>query len=388
MYCWRVFVGVLLFAVIFTSCQTGSGKEKRPIVSEPIGYLPPDPTPIPTDKLKEYQEKIGDFYHKYLERSGFNGAILVAKNGQVIFEKYRGYYDLKKKDTLTEHSAFHLASVSKTFTAMAILRLVQENKLNISDSVQKFFPDFPYKGVTVKTLLNHRSGLPNYLYYMENLGWPRDTLCTNEDILNYMIEFKPPIAAHPDRNFQYCNTNYSVLALIIEKASGMSFEDYLRQEFFIPLGMKDTYVFDLNRDSATAMPSYDHRGRLEPYTYLDLGYGDKNIYSTPADLFKWDQALYTNYLFSDELLEEAFSPYSNERPGVRNYGLGWRMNVYPDGRKIVYHNGWWHGNNTVFIRDVANSLTIIVLGNKYNRNIYQAKKIAEFFEDGRTIEDD
>lgn len=386
MSCWRVFVVLAFVVFVFTSCQTGSGKVRQVAETDSVGYIPPASAPIPAEQLKIYQHKIGEFYQKYLVRSGFNGAILVAKNGQIIFEEYRGYYDIKNKDTLTPRSAFHLASVSKTFTGMAVLKLAQDRKLNISDSVQKFFPDFPYKGITVKTLLNHRSGLPNYMYYMEKLGWPRDTLCTNQDILDYMVEFKPPIAAYPDRAFQYCNTNYSLLALIIEKVSGMSFEEYLRQEFFIPLGMEDTYVFDMDRDSGSAMPSYDHRGRLEPYTFLDLGVGDKNIYSTARDLLKWDQALYTNYLFTDELLQEAFAPYSNERPGVRNYGLGWRMNVYPDGKKVVYHNGWWHGNNTVFIRDVANSVTIIVLGNKYNRNIYQARRIAEAFEDGRVLD--
>ncbi len=343
---------------------------------------------IPPGRLHFYQESIIDFYQKKLLRTGFNGGILVAKNGQVIFEDYHGYFDLKKKDSLTKHSAFHLASVSKTFTAMAVLKLVQDGKLSLTDSLQKFFPAFPYEGVTVKTLLNHRSGLPNYVYFMEKLGWPRDSLCSNEDVLNYLIKFKPPGTGRPDTHFSYCNTNYSLLGLIIERASGMSYEQYLKQTFFIPLKMNDTYVFDMKRDSGTAMQSYDYRGRLERYTCLDKGFGDKNIYSTPEDLLKWDQAFYTNYFFTKQTMEEAFTPYSNERPGIRNYGLGWRMNVYPDGRKVIYHNGWWHGNNTVFIRSIADSVTIIVLGNKYNRNIYQAKKIAEIFEGGRPIEDE
>ena len=127
------------------------------------------------------------------------------------------------------------------------------------------------------------------------------------------------------------------------------------------------------------MPSFDFRGRQEAFTFLDCGFGDKNIYSTPEDLLKWDQALYTNEIFSKKTLEEAFTPYSNEKPGIRNYGYGWRMNVYPDGRKVIYHNGWWHGNNAVFIRMIQDSVTIIVLGNKYNRNIYLAKDMEKFF---------
>jgi len=128
------------------------------------------------------------------------------------------------------------------------------------------------------------------------------------------------------------------------------------------------------------MPSYDYRGRQEAFTFLDCGVGDKNIYSTPEDLLKWDQALYPNHLFSDKTLEEAFTPYSNEKPGIRNYGYGWRMNVYPNGKKVIYHNGWWHGNNTVFIRMIQDSVTIIVLGNQFNKNIYEAKDLEGYFD--------
>jgi CubicO group peptidase (beta-lactamase class C family) len=170
-----------------------------------------------------------------------------------------------------------------------------------------------------------------------------------------------------------------LLGLIIEKASGESYADFLKQQFFIPLHMNDTYVWNI-KDSATAMPSYDYRGRQEAFTFLDCGIGDKNVYSTPEDLLKWDQAMYTNQIFSKETLEKAFTPYSNEKPGIRNYGYGWRMNVYPNGKKVIYHNGWWHGNNASFIRMIQDSVTIIVLGNKYNSNIYQAKQMEKIFD--------
>lgn len=383
----RILFFYFIVSIFFCSCQSGTSRQRLPEIDSTV-YHPPVPGVMPEAKLKYYSDQIGEFYQKTLLRFGFNGGILVAKNGQIIFEKYHGYFDLKKKDSLTPHSAFHLASVSKTFTAMAVLKLVQDGKLSLNDSLQKFFPGFPYEGVTVKLLLSHRSGLPNYLYFMEKLGWPRDSFCSNETILKYLMEFRPPGTGRPDTHFSYCNTNYSLLGLIIEKASGMSYEDYLKKTFFIPIGMKDTYVFNMKRDSARSMASYDYRGRKEPYTFLDQGFGDKNIYSTPEDMLRWDQAMYSDFFFSKKTLEEAYTPYSNERPGIRNYGYGWRMNVFPDGRKVIYHNGWWHGNNTVFIRSIQDSVTIIVLGNKYNRNIYQAKKIAEIFEGGRSIEDE
>jgi CubicO group peptidase (beta-lactamase class C family) len=262
---------------------------------------------------------------------------------------------------------------------MAVLKLAEMGKLSINDDVKKYFPAFPYDDVKISLLLSHRSGLPNYIYFMDKLGWNRKEHCTNEDVLNYLIKFKPPGTGRPDTHFSYCNTNYALLGLIIERASGQSYADFLQEQFFTPLHMDDTYVYSI-KDSATAMPSYDYRGRPEAFTFLDCGIGDKNIYSTPEDLLKWDQALYTNKLFTKQTLKEAFTPYSNEKPGIRNYGYGWRMNVYPNGKKIIYHNGWWHGNNTVFIRMIQDSVTIIVLGNKYNRNIYEAKELEGYFD--------
>ena len=113
--------------------------------------------------------------------------------------------------------------------------------------------------------------------------------------------------------------------------------------------------------------------------FLDAIYGDKNIYSSPRDLLKWEIALNNGQLFNASTLEEAYKGYSYEKPGIKNYGLGWRLYEMPSGKKIIYHNGWWHGNNTVFSRLPSDSTTIIVLGNKFNRSIYQAKKIASIY---------
>ncbi|MEO8764902.1 MAG: serine hydrolase domain-containing protein [Ginsengibacter sp.] len=377
----------IFFSFIFMACKPGSGNKLKTNSSDSLPYTPPIPGDISAQDFERYHNAIKEFYEKDFVAHGFNGAILVAKKGHVIFEDYHGYSNLFKKDSLTPHSAFHLASVSKTFTAMATLKLVEMGKINLDDNVKKFFPGFPYDNVTIKLLLSHRSGLPNYIYFMEQLGWNRMQYCSNEDVLSYLVKYKPPIASVAGTRFTYCNTNYALLGLIIEKASGMSYAEFLQNTFFTPLHMYDTYTFSMS-DSAKAMPSFDWRGRLEKLTYLDTGFGDKNIYSTPEDLLKWDQALYTNEIFSAKTLEEAFTPYSNEKKGIRNYGYGWRMNVYPNGKKIIYHNGWWHGNNTVFIRMIQDSVTIIALGNKYNRTIYQAKKMAEIFDPASVLEDD
>src|SRR5664279_1807621 len=323
----RFFFIFLSFCLFFAACKPGTTKKSKKISTDSVTYVAPAPGYIPREDFDRYYNAVKDFYDKDLVARGFNGGILVAKKGRVIFEAYHGYFDLRKKDSLTPHSAFHLASVSKTFTAMATLKLVEMGKLSLDDDVKKFFPAFPYDSVKVKLLLSHRSGLPNYIYFMQKLGWNTRQYCSNEDVLSYLIQFRPPVNSRANTHFEYCNTNYALLGLIIEKASGKSYADFLQTTFFTPLHMNDTYVFNMT-DSAKAMPSY-YRGRQEMLTYLDTGFGDKNIYSTPEDLLKWDQAMYTNEIFTKQTLDEAYTPYSNEKPGIRKYGYGWRMNVYP-----------------------------------------------------------
>ena len=366
------------FSILYIACSSDAGSNSKKTYTDSVIYHEVAPGNLSSTDFKRYYDAVNAFYDTNLVARNFNGAILVAKKGQIIFEKYHGYFNLDKKDTLTEHSAFHLASVSKTFTAMAILKLAEQGRLTLDDDVRSYFPSFPYNGITIKMLLSHRSGLPNYLYFMEQLGWNKKAYCDNNDVLNYLIQYQPPVSHQPNTHFSYCNTNYVLLALIIEKASGSTYPEYLQHTFFTPLKMNDTYVFTL-ADTQTAMPSYNWRGRPESLTFLDKAYGDKNIYSTVKDLLKWDQALYNDQLFSPETLEEAFTPYSNEKPGIKNYGYGWRMNNYPNGKKIIFHGGWWHGSNTMLMRLFQDSATIIILGNKYNRNVYEAKKIANIF---------
>lgn len=372
-----IIVAPILFSL---SCHSGSNKTSIKTNNDSVIYKPPTPGIISEQEKSRYHNEVENFWNSRLQRSGFNGALLVAKKGNIVFEKYSGYENIHKKDTLiNDHSAFHLASMSKTFTAMATLKLMEQKRLNLNDDVKKYLPGFPYQGVTVKMLLTHRSALPNYVYFMQTLGWDTHKYITNQDILDYMIKFLPPLVGRTGTHFKYCNTNYALLAMVIEKASGTSYAKYLSKNFFKPLQMNDTYVFAL-ADTLSAMPSYDYRGRNERFNFLDGGYGDKNIYSSARDILKWDQALYSGEIFSQQTLDSAFTPYSNEKPGIKNYGLGWRMNIYPNGKKIIFHTGWWHGNNTILIRLIQDSATIIALGNKYNRGVYDSKKLANIFE--------
>ncbi len=369
----------LLTAYILKACTNTNGNAGVNGEIDTVAARTTKTAALSKAEIAAYSRVAEEFYQKALNRPSFNGSFLVAKNGQIIFEKYHGFVDLRKKDSLNPGSAFHIASISKTFTGMAILRLWEEGKLQLNDTLSKYFPNFPYEGVTIKMLLNHRSGLPNYVHYLDKYKWDKKQFITNEGVLQSLYTYKPPLQFNVGRRFSYCNTNFALLALIIEKVSGQPYAQYLDKTFFKPLQMNDTYVFSI-ADTARAMPSYEYNGRKFPLEFLDLVYGDKNIYSTGRDLLKWDQALYPQTgFFKTATLDSAYTPYSFERPGIKNYGLGWRMFCYPNGKKIIYHNGWWHGNNSVMTRLMQDNATIIVLGNKRNNNIYRVKPLFEAF---------
>ncbi len=374
-------LSLAVIITIFTSCSAVS--ENKPVLQGnnnlPLLSLPDLPA-VSKAEAARINAACGNWYDSVLKQKGFNGSILVAKNGHIIFEKYSGTAHLPGTDAITENTALHIASVSKTFTAMATLKLMQDGQLNIDDEFSKYFKTFNYPGVTVRTLLNHRSGLPNYTHFLDNMGWDKSRVASNDDVLDFLITRKAELVdiTAPNTHFSYCNTNYVLLALLIEKITGKKYADYLNETFFVPLQMKNTYVFSL-ADTARAIPSYNWRGKPEAFTFLDQVYGDKNIYTTARDLLTWDRALQTNLLFKPETLEEAYAPYSNEKRGIRNYGLGWRMNIYPTGEKIIYHNGWWHGSNASFIRLLKSSATIIVIGNKFTRSVYHVKALTSIF---------
>ncbi len=379
-YLWATLPALLGISII--SCQSsGSDKAKNNADSLAIIKLP-EPLPVAKEEVLRIAQACQLWYDSNLLAKGFSGGMIVAKNGTIVYEKYNGTGHIPGNDVITGNTPFHIASTTKTFTAMAVLKLWQEGKMSIDDEYSKYFPQFNYPGVTIRSLLNHRSGLPNYTYFMENLGWDKKKYCSNEDVLSYLISRKADLEniAPPNIHFSYCNTNYALLAILIEKISGKKYTDYITQNFFIPLQMKNSFVFSL-ADTSKVIPSYDWKGRLIPFNFLDSVYGDKNIYSTSRDLLIWDMALRSGKIFKPETLEQAYAPYSNEKTGIKNYGLGWRMNIYSTGKKMIYHNGWWHGNNSSFIRLLQDSATIIVVSNRFNRNVYDARQLCNLFGD-------
>ena len=377
-------IGIL---VISASLLASCGHAAQPATAA-LGKDTLDPanntSPALTETEQHHYSAIAGHFFDSMLSGRFNGSVLVAKKGVVLYERYKGFkYPEKKKDSLDAHTAFHLASVSKTFTAMATLKLWQEGKLDIHDPVSKYLVGFPDSVTTVQMLLSHRSGLRNYVHFMDRSGWDKHKFLSNADVLQYIIAHPRETRGRPPgKNFEYSNTNYALLAMIIEKASGLPYPDYLARTFFQPLQMQDTYVYT-QADSATSMQSYYQTGRKFRIEFLDMVYGDKNIFSTVRDLYKWDRALHDGQLFSKGVLDSAYAGYSFEKPGQRNYGLGWRMLMIPNGKKLIYHNGWWHGNRTVFLRMLDEDATIIALCNNDYKGVYSSKKLVDLFGDYR-----
>ena len=360
----------IALAILF-GCSNESGKQVyNNAPADSLAYYPPTPKELSKEEFRYYYNVAKNHFEGSLLNRGFNGQMLIAKNGTVVFEKTVGFADMRTKDILSENTPLHIASVGKTFTGMAILHLMEEGNLNLDDTLGKFFPGFPYEGITVKMLLSHRSGLPNYLHYLSEVK-AKDTCYSNQDVLNSLFTIQPGLEARPGKRFSYSNTNFVLLAMIIEKVTGETFPAYMKRTFFDPLQMKNTFVY-ANQDTLAPTPSFEWTGRLWEPDPFDCTYGDKNIYTTAHDLLKWDQALSHGQLFKKETLDSAYTPRSNERRSIHNYGLGWRMMIFPNGKKFIYHNGRWHGSNAVFVRFPDENATMIVIGNKYNRNIYNS----------------
>ncbi|MBO9620545.1 MAG: beta-lactamase family protein [Niabella sp.] len=379
----RRFIITLAGILLTIGCKLKSQDKKEKIQTAPAVLAPANPDVLSDAEKARYANELEAFFDAGLIRHGFNGGILVAKGGNVLYERYHGYKNPNNKaDSIDRNTPFHLASTSKPFTAITVLKLVQNGKLQLNDPVTKFFPEFPYTDVTVENLLSHRSGLPNYLSVMEDKQkWNPKQMISNQDVLNFLIQYRPPIMFKANTHFTYCNTNFVLLALIVEKVTGQKFPDYVKATIFDPLQMTHTFIYT-PEDSGQVIMSYKANGALWTNDIFENTYGDKNVYSTPEDMFKWDRALYNPNFIRQSLLDSAYQPHSHEKASMHNYGLGWRMLNLPNGKNVIYHNGKWHGFTPAFARLLDEKAVIIILGNRLNSNIYnQAKKAYDFFGD-------
>ena len=309
---------------------------------------------------------IDSVFSKLYKQGSFNGAVLVAEKGRVFYRKVYGVNDQVKKDELELNSAFQLASVSKMFTALAIMQLKEKGKLSYDHDIRYFLPEFPYNGITLRDLLTHQSGLPNYMAISDKY-WDQSVPLTNQDMYELFVKYKPRLFFKPGSRFNYSNTNYAFLALVVEKLSHMPFNEYVEKNIFAPAGMVNSFVFHPAKGHKNEVTGYSRlrRGYSKiPEDYLNGVWGDKGIYATVEDMYRFDMALKYNILVKSESIEEAFTPFApqNKKHPTKFYGFGWRIK-YLEEQKIVYHFGWWRGFKTGYLKNMSRDVTLIILNN-------------------------
>lgn len=314
--------------------------------------------------------KIDTLMRELYDRGQFNGSILVSVNKKIVYEKAYGKSDFGNNIAFGISTPCYLASVSKQFTAMGILILVQKKLITLDDHIDKYFPGFPDgESITIRQLLNHTSGIVNY----EELGIDNPGL-TNQKVYDNLVQHKV-LQFHPGEKYDYSNSGYVLSAMIIEMVSKISYAGFMKKYVFDPLKLNNTFVYDKSVNYQKPITrAYSKFG--DESDAVGSTTGDGGICSTVEDLFKWDQALYTNKLVSQALLVQAFNPAVLNNGTNSPYGLGW-MIKNDSSAKIVYHTGGSGGYRTYIERDLDHHNAIIILTNIENsprREISQAIK--------------
>jgi len=331
-----------------------------------------------TQEQEKKAAKIDSALSYYYDQGIFSGTVLVAEAGKVIYQKGFGYANMDTQALLEPKSNFNVASISKQFTAMCIMMLAEQGQLKYDDNFRKYIPELRYEGITIRHLLWHTSGMPDYVALMDE-HWDPDKYYVNDDVLKMMVKHLPKKLFEPGERYEYSNTGYVLLASIVERVSGVSFKEFVQQNIFdrvgmttsvIPIGDKDymemanrVYGYDIAENGRHVDNDYDHYN----------AYGDGGIYSNLIDLFKWNEALYTEKLVKQETLKEAYEPYVLNNGCVGDYGFGWNVHEI-DSNKVVAHSGSWVGFRTQIFRDITNKHCVIILTNRGNREATELHK--------------
>ena len=320
--------------------------------------------PLSLAAQKNYSQELDKYVQAHSTVKGFSGSVLVMKQNKVLLKKAYGLADREWNIANTTDTKFRIGSITKQFTAACILQLAEQGKLNLDDKLTKFIPDFP-KGdsVTVHMLLNHTSGIASYTDQPDfskvfTLSWSKDS----------MISFfkSRPYNFSPGSKFQYNNSGYFLLGYIIERVSGQSYNDYLRQNVFNKLGMMNTGVDRL--DSVLPMRAHGYSKAKTTYVnadYISLEwpYSAGRLFSTVDDMYKWDRALYSNSIISANSKQKMFTP------GKSNYGYGIIIDSLENHYR-TWHNGGIPGFVSNISRYINDDVCIIVLSNdSYNADM-------------------
>lgn len=314
---------------------------------------------------------------KIHQKDGFNGNVLYSRNDSIIFKGNYGFSNIEKPQLpLIDESIFDLASLSKQFTALCIVQLIEKGKLSYSTKIDSIWNALPYKDITIEHLLRHQSGLPDYMDLISKKKyWSKSTIPLNSDIIEILSKNTIPVEFYPGTKKVYSNTGYAVLASVIEKVSGMKFEEYLEENIFNPLEMTDSrvvrriYKHDTDPKITTGYyrkgkrnkPNYLYDKRMKLYDGI---VGDGMINSTILDLIKWKKALKNNSLISQDSKEKMFSGDSISK----STGFGFGIQISEKLGKYVLHTGSWQGyvNFLLYILD-TDEFVVVLSNNQYEK---------------------
>ncbi|RZL49195.1 MAG: class A beta-lactamase-related serine hydrolase [Pedobacter sp.] len=388
---FRLLITAIALTIIsLSSCTSKEEKAKKVAADKKVRTKEDDKSDslLVSYDPKKADQWIADFADNLHKKYGFNGNILVAKKGKIIYQGAKGWADYLHRDSLKINSEFELASITKTFTGVAIMQLVEAGKLKLTDDVKKFYPNFPYDGITVKLLLSHRSGMMNYVYFIDDI-WRKEKKdqkkgVSNNDVMNVIAERKPNPYTKPDNRFHYNNSNFMVLGAIIEKVTGKTYAEYMMENIFKPAGMKNTHVYSTTVYPKIPVDVVGHDRNNFKYSvaqnFLDGPVGDKGIYSTIHDLVLYDKYLRNERLLTNKSLDSAYVGRNKPVNGHFNYGYGWRMFDGKGMDKVVYHTGWWHGFRHIYIRDLDKDIVVIFLGNKTNGSLMHLDELFKYLK--------
>mgnify|MGYP006428611781 CR=1 FL=1 len=317
--------------------------------------------------------QLSNYISQRAKRLRFNGEVLIAKNDQIIYQDAFGYKDPIEKTKLTPGHSFELASVSKQFTAAAILKLQEEGQLSIYDPVSKYLPSFKFDQLKVIDLLKHRSGLTDYMFFTERY-WEKETAPDNQDVVSLLNEHENRLSFTPGRRFSYNNSNYAVLVAIVEMQTGLSFKEYLQETFFKPLCMSNTYVGLEARkydQVVNAFQPYRYTFLPLPPSFHNTALGDKGINASAKDLYTWFRAVKNSDILSKESTDLMFN--ITNRLG-KKYGMGYRTKFSKGKLTRIYHNGLWDGYRTGLVHLRDEDITLIVLSHTQNRRKFYMQR--------------
>lgn len=321
------------------------------------------PTASSAPTAQQLAAKVDEYMNAAVQAEGFSGSILVARDGSPVASKGYGSANIELNVPNTPQTVFRLASLTKQFTALAVMMLQERGKLSTGDPICKYLDNCPaaWQPITIRQLLTHTSGIPNYTSFPD-FAKTAMLPATHESFIGRVRD--RPLDFAPGEKFNYNNTGYYLLGVILERAAGKAYEDFLQENIFTPLAMKNTGFDHPARIIKNRAAGYEGQGeRIHNASYIDMsnGYASGAIVSTTEDLLLWDKALYTDRLVSRKSLDEMFLPFKELAPG-KNYAYAWWLEKQSD-RQAISHSGHINGFATYLMRYPSERVTVIVLSN-------------------------